>query len=314
MGPYSLSTMRKETGAPYRIESLSELHRLLGLPGPLHPLISLINNQDVKVRPNENFPDQFILSFYKIVYQPHLQAKLKYGQRYYDFEEGGLFFMAPNQLSGTKDKTIDYSGFTLFIHPDFLQPYPLAKTIKSYGFFSYQVSEMLHLSQKEQETVLSLARSIEEELTSRIDDSSQDVIMAQIELLLTYSQRFYKRQFLTRKAVNHELLQKLDDWLEHHFEAQLSLGQGLPTVQLVARMLDVSPGYLSDMLRLLTGQNAQQHIHQKLIERAKEKLATTRLTVSQIAYDLGFEHPQSFSTLFKAKTNLSPLAYRQSFN
>lgn len=306
--------MKKQPGIPYKIESLSELHRLLGLLEPLHPLISLINNQDGRIRPDERFPDQFILSFYKIVYLPQLQGKVKYGQQYYDFDEGGLFFIAPNQVSGTKDKTIDFSGFTLFIHPDLLQPYALSKTIKTYGFFSYQVGEMLHLSEKEKETILTIARLIEEELTGRIDESSQDVIIAQIELLLTYAHRYYKRQFITRKAVNHELLQKLDDLLENHFDAQLSLCQGLPTVQSVAHALRVSPSYLSDMLRSLTGQNAQQHIHQKLIDKAKEKLSTTDLTVSQIAYELGFEHPQSFSTLFKARTNLSPLDYRRSFN
>jgi len=306
--------MKKETNVPYKIESLAELHRLLGLPKPMHPLISLVNNLDGPFRPNASFPDPFILSFYKITYQPNLQGQVKYGQHSYDFDEGGLFFIAPNQVSGIKNKTVDFTGFTLFIHPDFLQPYPLAKTIKNYGFFSYATREMLHLSEQEKETILTIAHSIDQELKSRIDTCSQDVIIAQIELLLTYANRFYKRQFITRKAVNHELLQKLDDLLEQHFESQLSLPQGIPTVQQVAQRLNVSPSYLSDLLRLLTGQNAQQHIHQKLIDKAKEKLSTTRLTVSQIAYELGFEHPQSFSALFKEKTNLSPLAYRQSFN
>ena len=306
--------MKKETNLPYKIESLAELHRLLGLPKPMHPLVSLVNNLDGQFRPDERFPNPFILSFYKITYQPNLRGGVKYGQHYYDFEEGGLFFMAPNQVSGTRDKTIDFTGFTLFIHPDFIQPYPLAKTIKTYGFFSYQVSEMLHLSEKEKQTILIIARSIDEELNSRIDECSQDVIVAQIDLLLTYANRFYKRQFITRKAVNYQLLQKLDDLLELHFGSELALSQGIPTVQQVAQQLNVSPSYLSDLLRLQTGQNAQQHIHQKLIEKAKEKLSTTSLSVSQIAYELGFEYPQSFSSLFKAKTNLSPLAYRQSFN
>lgn len=306
--------MKKETNLPYKIESLAELHRLLGLPKPMHPLISLVNNLDGPFRPNASFPDPFILSFYNITYRPNLRGQVKYGPHYYDFDEGGLFFIAPNQVSGIRDKTIDFTGFTLFIHPDFLQPYPLGKTIKTYGFFSYQVSEMLHLSKQEQQTILSIARSIDEELTSRIDTCNQDVIIAQLELLLTYANRYYKRQFITRKAVNHELLQKLDELLENHFESELALSQGILTVQQVAQMLHVSPSYLSDLLRLMTGQNAQQHIHQKLIDKAKEKLATTSLSVSQIAYELGFEHPQSFSTLFKAKTTLSPLAYRQSFN
>ncbi len=308
--------MNKETSTPHKFESLSEFQRMLDLPAPTHPLISLINNRDGKIRPGADFPVQFISSFYKITYKPNLQGKLRYGQHYYDFDEGGLFFIAPNQLSGIReqDSEIDYSGFTLLIHPDFLLTYSLAKTIKNYGFFSYAANEMLHLSEKERETILNITGIIEEELHSRIDEFSQDVIIAQVELLLTYANRFYNRQFITRKAINHDLLQKLEALLEGYFDSEAPLSQGIPTVQYIAQALSVSPSYLSDMLRSLTGQNAQQHVHQKLIEKAKEKLSTTRLSVSEIAYDLGFEHPQSFSTLFKVKTNFSPLAFRQLFN
>ena len=155
---------------------------------------------------------------------------------------------------------------------------------------------------------------IEKELSSRIDDFSQDVVISQIELLLNYATRFYKRQFITRKAVNNDLLQKLEDILDDYFTGEKSLNHGIPTVQYLSERLNISPSYLSDILRALTGQNAQQLIHHKLIEKAKEKLSTTSLTVSEVAYELGFEHPQSFSKLFKTKTNLSPLEFKRSFN
>lgn len=306
--------MKKETGVPYKFESLSDFHRVLGLPKPLHPLISLVNNTDGKIVPDHRFPDQFILSFYKISYKPNLQGKFKYGQHYYDFDEGGLFFVSPDQVTGTSEKNIDYSGFTLFIHPDFFLDYSLAKKIKQYNFFSYAATEMLHLSDQEKETILSVAKIIEQELNSRIDDFSQDVIISQIELLLNYANRFYKRQFITRKAVSNDLLQKLEEILDEYFNNEIILSQGIPTVQYLSERLNLSPGYLSDMLRSLTGQNAQQHIHQKLIDKAKEKLSATNLSISEIAYELGFEYPQSFSTLFKTKTNLSPLKFRRSFN
>ena len=192
--------------------------------------------------------------------------------------------------------------------------YPLAKKIKQYGFFSYSANEALHLSDHEKETILSIFKIIDDELKSRIDDFSQDVIISQIELLLNYCNRFYKRQFITRKAVNNDLLQKLEEILDDYFNDDKSLTQGIPTVQFISKRLNISPSYLSDMLRNLTGQNAQHHIHNKLIEKAKEKLSATSLSISEIAYELGFEHPQSFSKLFKIKTNFSPLEFRQSFN
>ena len=306
--------MNKETNVPYKFESLSDFHRVLGLPKPLHPLISLVNNADGKIVPGHSFPDLFILSFYKISYKPNLQGKFKYGQHYYYFDEGGLFFVSPNQVTGTSEKNIDYSGFTLFIHPDFFLNHPLAKKIKQYNYFSYVAAEMLHLSDQEKETILAVIKIIEQELNSRIDDFSQDVIISQIELLLNYANRFYKRQFITRKAVSNDLLQKLEEILNEYFNNGKTLSQGIPTVQYLSERLNLSPSYLSDVLRSLTGQNAQQHIHEKLIETAKEKLSATNLSINEVAYLLGFGHPQSFSTLFKNKTKLSPSEFRRSYN
>ncbi len=275
-------------------------------------MISFIDIKDIKILPGE-LPDSIVLDFYKIAYKSNLYGKAKYGQNYYDFGEGGLVFTAPNQIFESPDDTVK-SGYLLLIHPDFFLSYPLAKKIKQYGFFSYSANEALHLSDKEKTTILSVFKILDDELNSRIDDFSQDVIISQVELLLNYSNRFYKRQFITRKAANNDLLQKLEEMLDDYFNNEKSLTQGIPTVQFLSEHLNISSSYLSDMLRSLTGQNAQQHIHNKLVEKAKEKLSASPLSVSEIAYQLGFEHPQSFSRLFKIKTNLSPLEFRQSFN
>jgi AraC-like DNA-binding protein len=306
--------MKKETHhAPHRFESLSEAHRMLELPPPLHPLISLIEIKNTEIDTGK-LPAAFIYNFYKISLKLKLSGKIKYGQGYYDFQEGGMFFKGPNQISGAGDHSDDHTGFTMIIHPDFFLHYPLAKKIKQYGFFSYAVNEALHLSEKEKATIITIFKNIDEELQNRIDDFSHDVIISQIETLLNYSNRFYKRQFITRKAMNHELLERLDDILVKYFDSQALVERGLPSVQYLADALNLSPSYLSDMLRSLTGQSAQQHIHDKIIERAKEQISTTNLTISEIAYGLGFEHLSSFNKLFKSKTNLSPLAFRRSFN
>jgi AraC-like DNA-binding protein len=304
--------MKKEEKPPYVFESLTDFHRVFGLPKPLHPMVSFITIKDMKL-PAEELPPSMVLNFYKIAYKTHTGGKAKYGQTHYDFGEGGLVFTAPNQPFESPRNT-NALGNLLLVHPDFFLSYPLAQKIKEYGFFSYAANEALHVSEKEKETILSIFRLMDEELQGRIDDFSQDVMIAQIELLLNYCNRFYKRQFITRKAVHNDYLLRLEVLLDDYFSNEKSLANGLPTVQYVADKLHISPSYLSDMLRSLTGQNAQQHIHNKLIEKAKEKLSTSRLSVSEIAYELGFEHPQSFSRLFKTKTKLSPLDFRQSFN
>ena len=303
-----------------KFKSLSDAFNTLGLPAPQHPLIAVINGIDKPL--SMQFPmHRHVLNFYKISYRPYLGGTLKYGQTYFDFNDGGMLFAAPNQIIGSNEEensTIENEyvnkQITLLIHPDFLLNYPLAQKIKRYNYFSYAANEALHLSDKEKEVITSIFRIIEDELNSRIDEFSQDVVISQIELLLNYANRFYKRQFITRKPVNSTLLQKLEDILDEYFDEQKSLNKGIPTVKQLAESLNISPNYLSDMLRSLTGQNTQQHIHEKLIEKAKEKLSTTDLSVSEIAYELGFEHSQSFSKLFKTKTNLSPLEFRQSFN
>jgi len=200
------------------------------------------------------------------------------------------------------------------VHPDFLWNTPLAKSLKQYEYFDYSVHEALFLSEKEEITIIGLMQNIQQEYHSNIDKFSQNVMIAQLELLLNYADRFYHRQFITRKITNHKILNRLEDMLNEYFNSDDLIKKGLPTVQHIAATLNVSPNYLSGLLKTLTGQSTQQHIHDKLIEKAKEKLSTTDLSVSEIAYELGFEHPQSFSKLFKTKTNFSPLEFRQSFN
>lgn len=296
-----------------KFDSISEIHQMLGLPGPVHPLISLMDATEGQIDLCK-LPTNYVTSFYKISFITKLGGKFKYGQGYYDFNEGSLLFTAPNQLIGGAEKYEDSAGYSLLIHQDFLQSYPLAGKIKNYGFFSYASNEALHLSEQERATILSILIILQNELNSRIDDFSHEVIIAQIELLLSYAKRFYKRQFLTRQVVNNELLQELEELLNTYFNEELPINNGIPTVQYLAGQLNYTPNYLSDMLRSLTGLNAQQHIHQKLIERSKELLSSTNLTISEVAYKLGFEHPQSFSRLFKIKTSISPVQFRSAFN
>lgn len=305
--------MKKDVNSPLRINSISELHRMLGLPKPLHPLISLVDNTTMVVD-EAQFKMSFLFNFYKISFKKTLKGVIGYGQGYYDFDEGGMVFTAPNQLISIIGDDKEYEGFSLLIHPDFIRNYPLGKNIKSYGFFSYEANEALHLSDKEKHTILGVLDNIQQELNGAIDDFSQDLMISYIEVLLNYSNRFYKRQFITRKAVNNDLLIQMEDVLSGYFDKEEPLANGLLTVEYLAQHLHVSPRYLSDMLRSLTGQNAQQHIHEKLIEKAKELLSTSHLTVAEIAYHLGFEHPQSFSKIFKRKTNVTPLEFRASFN
>ena len=281
---------------------------------PAHPQISLINMDDVRPLTEEG-KYSLIFDFYSISLKRVHNGRFRYGQQASDFDDGVLFFMAPGQVFQIElSKGIHPVGWMLLIHPDFLWNTALARNIRQYEYFSYSVYEALFLSEKEEEMLTSIAKNIEQEYQSTIDRFSQNVIIAQLELLLTYAERFYQRQFITRKAVNHEILTRMDDLLSAYFKSGKLAEQGLPSVASIAETLNVTPGYLSSLLKSLTGQSTQQHLHDRLIELAKEKLSTTHLTVSEIAYELGFEHLQSFSKLFKTKTSLSPLEFRQSFN
>lgn len=299
-----------------RIKTISEFHRTRKLTEPEHPLISVIDYAQVELLPDD-LDKSWVLDFYMISLKRNMNGKIKYGQQQYDFDEGIMFFISPGQVYKIERKPGDSpnkSGWMLLIHPDFFWNTSLMKRIKQYEYFDYSINEALFLSKKEEDTMLSIIKNIKQEYHANIDKFSQNIIVSQIETLLNYSERFYNRQFITRKKVNHKILNRLEDLLTGYFNSDELIAKGLPTVQYIAQTLHVSPKYLSSLLKVLTGQNTQHHIHEKLIEKAKEKLSTSHLSVSEIAYELGFEHSQSFSKLFKSKTNLSPLEFRQSFN
>jgi len=293
--------------------SISQLTRQLGQTASLHPLIALIDYNNISTGTFEK-EVRISLDFYKISFKNNFKGHVKYGQGYYDFEEGGLAFLKPKQIVTSSSDINSYEGYVLYFHPDFIRSYPLGTSIHQYGFFSYDVSEALFLSENEKEIITNLFNIIGNELKNNIDKFSQDILVSHIELLLNYSNRFYNRQFITRKEVNHEILVSLDKLLKEYFEKDKGLKEGLPSVQYISSQLKLSQRYLSDMLGSLTGQNTQQYIQNSVIEQSKDLLSSTSLSIAEIAYHLGFEHPQSFSKLFRAKTSLSPLAFRETFN
>ncbi|MDF7819812.1 helix-turn-helix transcriptional regulator [Runella sp. MFBS21] len=291
-------------------KSISDFTNALGVAKPKHPLVSVFKNNNISP---ETIVKKLNAHFYMISFKTNLKGKMRYGQGFYDFEEGGMIFVAPNQVLSIAEDTDVCEGISLIFHSDFIRNYPLVKNISRYGFFSYNVNEALHLSESEKEKIIQIFESISQELNTSIDEISQDLVISYIEVLLNYCNRFYKRQFITRKSVNTDLLSAMEDYLEKYF-GQLAINKGLPTVKEVAQYLNVSSSYLSDMLRATTGQNAQQHIHSKLIDKAKDYLSNQEMSVAEIAYQLGFEQPQSFHKLFKKKTDFTPLEYRQSLN
>ncbi|MEO6849048.1 MAG: helix-turn-helix transcriptional regulator [Mucilaginibacter sp.] len=290
-------------------KTISEFHSYVDLPAPQHPLISVVDVGTVPHSRSEEM-QHMVFDFYSISVKRMHNFKAKYGQHPFDFNEGIMSFMAPGQVFSIgiadKGKQAKKSGWVIYIHPDLIWNTSLAKTIKQYDFWDYSLHEGLFLSEKEEATITALIQNIEQEHHANIDQFSKPIIISHIETLLNYAHRFYHRQFITRELANHQILERL--------EILLASCQGLPTVAYVAGELNISAKYLSSMLKVLTGQNTQQLIHEKLVEKAKQKLSTTNLSVSEIAYELGFEHLQSFSKLFKAKTNLSPLEFRRSFN
>ncbi len=300
---------------PKKVSSISTLHQFLGLKNPANPLISVFNFDDVKLEP-ETILSAITTDFYVIALKKDCAGgKCKYGQQYYDFDEGIMYFIAPHQVLQFDDILLNkVRGFVLVVHPDFLHGYGLASNIKEYGYFSYTANEALHLSEKEEKTIFDIIANVEQEIDINMDSFTQDLLVSNLELLLKYCDRYYNRQFLTRKKVNSDLLSKLELLLDDYFKNDKLAINGIPSVHFIADQLHLSANYLSDMLRVQTGQTTQQHIQNRLIEKAKELLSTTSMSVSEIAYQLGFGHPQSFHRLFKSRTSLSPLEFRSSLN
>ena len=305
-----------EKRPPVHIKTISDYHRLLSLPKPEHPLVSLNRFEDIHYNMEEP-PHAIIHHFYSIALKKSFQAKLKYGQQEVDFDEGVMLFMAPKQvlsIEGPPESLASHTGWLLLVHPDLLWNMHLATKIRQYEYFDYKANEALHLSNSEEQMVVGIMQSIAQEYRARIDNFSQDVIIAQLELLLTYAERFYQRQFITRQAGNHQIITRMEELLNDYFKGDRLSVEGIPSVTYLADALHLSPGYLSRLLKTLTGQSTKQFIIDKVIELAKEQLSTTSLTMNEIAYGLGFEHPQSFNKLFKSKTQVTPLEFRQSFN
>lgn len=298
-----------------RVKTISEFHRTRNLPAPEHPLISVVDYADIDLL-SEYQGKSWVLDFYFISLKRNIGGMIRYGQQEYDFDEGVMFFIAPGQVYSIARENLnapEKSGWMLLIHPDFLWNSSLAKSIRNCDFFGYTINEALFVSKKEELIMQGIVGNIRYEANANLDVYSQNIIISQLETLLNYSERFYNRQFITRKKANHKILDSIEKLLSTYFNSGDLMTKGLPTVNHLAEELNISPKYMSTLLKVLTGLSAQQHIHEKLIEKAKEKLSISDLSVSEIAYELGFEHPQSFSKLFKTKTSLSPLEFRQSF-
>lgn len=297
-----------------RVKTIKQYHQLMRLPSPEHPLISVIDSEIIcDFQGKETL--SFVFDFYAIALKRDFKGKMRYGQTVYDFDEGMMSFVSPGQVFSFENEVkVPIKGTVILIHPDFLWNTSLTKTISKYEFFEYSANEALFLSEKEEKIITNILEIIKQEYKANIDKFSHDLVIAQLELLLIYSDRYYNRQFLTRKKGNHLLINQVEVLLNKYINSRMIVEKGLPTVTYIAECLNITPSYLSKMLKTLTGQSTQQYIHDKLIEKAKEKLSTTEESVSEIAYELGFEHPQSFSKLFKSKTKSSPLEFRQSFN
>lgn len=294
------------------IKSISEVHQALGLPAPRHPLVSLIHI-DEKIT-NYDYGDfTYIYDFYQVALKSGISGDIIYGRYHYDYDQGSMVFTKPGQAqqyANTRELEGE-SGWVLLFHPDLIRRSDLARNIENYSYFSYDTHEALHLSEREKQTITDLVNQIEEEYNQNIDKHTQKLIVSNIELLLDYCTRFYDRQFYVRSNHNLDLVSKMDGFLKHYFDSEQSLESGLPSVKYFSDRMNMSGSYLSDLLKNATGRNAQQYIQDYLIDRAKNALLGGDEQVSQIAYSLGFEYPQHFSKLFKAKTGMSPLQYRK---
>ena len=290
------------------IPTISALHDFYQVGGPRHPLISIIDLK--KGNPDRRPEEQFYrLGLYSIVCK-RFKGLLRYGKSAYDFEEGTLMFTAPHQVvAGSPDIQVS-EGWGLFFHPDLLNRSELGRKIDSYSFFHYDVNEALHISEEEDAVLQDCLKKIEREYSQNMDKHTQNLIIDNIQLMLNYCDRFYDRQFLTRGKTNNDLVQQFERLLSDYFSQDSLVEVGIPDVKYFASHLNLSPGYLSDLLHKYTGKTTQEHIHLRLTDKAKSLLWGTDKSVSEIAYELGFEHPSHFTKLFKTKTGLAPMQFR----
>lgn len=294
------------------INSISELHKILGCAPPKHPAISFIKFSEMDIPKGVVFNGANI-NFY-IISLKTAKGKMRYGRNYYDFEEGTLVFTSPNQVLYPDHLLEDFQdteGWSLFFHPDLLYQSVLSNKMNAYSFFSYDVNEALHLSENEKRKLLKCIENITEEYNQNIDQLSQPLIVNNLELLLNYCMRFYGRQFYTRSKHNKGVITKVEVLLKNYFSSEKPTSLGLPSVKYCAEHVNLSPNYLSDLLKKETGKNTKEHIDYYLLEKAKTLLLSSELNINEIAYDLGFEYPKSFSKLFKKKIGLTPSEYRR---
>ncbi len=289
------------------LENISELNRMIGVE-TVHPLISVVDFSMIEASVGEYC---ITSNFYIILVKDSCYAELKYGRNKYDYQEESMIFCAPRQIIGVENNSNEKGkGFGIFFHADLLKGTSLASSIKGYNFFSYSISEALHLSSEERRSIGELIEKISQEITRPIDKHSRRIIVSSIELLLGYSERYYDRQFVTRETLNHDILTRFEDILESYFDGDMASERGLPTVKYFADSLCLSSNYFSDLIKRETGYSAQEHIQNMIIERAKVKLSTTSHNISDIAYSLGFEYPQYFSRQFKKRVGVTPNEYR----
>jgi len=289
------------------IENFSQFNTLRGYK-TLHPLANVVDLS--KSKPIKNA--RVHIDTYSVALKEEVCGGLKYGGNYYDYQEGTLVFFAPGQIVGINNETDDFhpKGLGLFFHPDLLRGTSLGRNIKDYTFFSYSSSEALHISEKEKQIIIDCMRKIEYELKQSIDKHSKKLIVNNIELLLNYCMRFYDRQFLTRSDINKDILVKFENLLDDYLKSEMTQTLGLPTVKYCADQLHLSPNYFGDLIKKETGKTALDHIQLKLIEIAKERVFDPSKSISEIAYELGFKHPQHFSRMFKNETGQTPNEYR----
>ena len=297
------------------IKSISQLHQLLGCPPPKHPGISFLKFSNMNFEIEENF-DGANINFYIISFKTS-EGSIKYGRNYYDFEEGSMTFTAPNQVlfsSHLASDAFDLNGWSLFIQPDLLYNSKLGERMSNYSFFSYESHEALHVSEIEKNKINTCIKNIIEEYNQNIDKHSNELILSNLELLLNYCTRFYDRQFYTRSTHNKDIVSKIEKLLKEYFSSEKTNLLGLPTVKYCAEKVNLSPNYLSDLLKKETGKNTKEHIDYYLLEKAKNMLLGSELNINQIAYSLGFENAKSFSKLFKKKIGTTPSTYRSTSN
>lgn len=298
-----------------RIKSISQFHEILGLPRPAHPLISLIDDNDAMRKPELDdtlFNIRFSTDMYSIMYKDKISGSIGYGRSTYDFQEGTIIFSSPGQVftSPNKEDLKGKQGWTLLFHPDLIRKSVLGNKIDNYTFFSYDVNEALHLSPKEEKFFFDLMSKIKEEYTQNMDQHSQTLIISNLELLLNYCMRFYDRQFYTRTNINKDFVSDFESALKSYFKSEKLYEDGIPHANYFGQQLNMSTNYLSDMLKKETGKSIKEHINGYIINKAKSILLNSNRKVSEIAYDLGFDYPQSFTRLFKKQTGMSPVEYR----